>query len=127
MKKIHDIQAPGRTPGAPAPRRQLDDLLAWKNTVLCIVFGEGGDADAVSATALSLANNTTGCDSVEVVRIRDPRLLAPAEGTWRPDPAVLVTLLTFERAVSATLPAAKARLAGTLMDRLIAAAAGTIS
>jgi hypothetical protein len=126
MKAIHDIQRETRAPGAPEPREALNGLVAEKNTVLCLVFGEGADAEQVSKNALGLANTSSDCEAVEVVRIRDAAVLQDGEKTW-PSAETMTTVLTFERRVSSRLPAGSALSPRQLRLALLSAAAGEVT
>lgn len=124
MKKIIDPQGPDAAP----PRKALDQQLSRLNTVLCLVFGEGADANEASRRALKFATTSSDCASVEVVRLRDPdKVLTRDESTaWRKASDTVVTVLMFDRKVAARLPSADAVVASKLLDALVAAAAGEV-
>ena len=125
MKGIIDVPGIGTTrqPGTRQPRRMLDAVVATSNTVLCIVAGEGGEADAASIQAESLASKA-GCEPVQVVRVRDERVLSPAEAGWKRAGDKLVTLLTFDRRISSRLSATEAADAGDFLIAMTDAIAG---
>ncbi len=125
MKGIIEIPKEAtRQPGAPAPRKVLDDVIATMDTILCIVFGEGPDADEVSAIAERFARTSSDCEDVQVVRIRDPQILTDGEAAWRPAGDKIVTLLTSDRKVSGRLTAPEARAVGGFLIALQHAVAG---
>ena len=80
----------------------------------------------MSKNALGLANTSSDCEAVEVVRIRDAAVLQDGEKTW-PSAETMTTVLTFERRVSSRLPAGSALSPRQLRLALLSAAAGEVT